>query len=57
MRPNGIEMSRPASSSNPHYTRFAAAGRVGSIELFGGGKDLVICHLGVTGVILCPEPR
>jgi hypothetical protein len=29
-------MSRPASSSNLHYTRFAAAGRVGSIELLGG---------------------
>jgi hypothetical protein len=36
--PNGLEMSRPASSSNLHYTRFAAAGRVGSIELLGGPK-------------------
>ena len=33
--PNGLEMSRPASSSSLHYTRFAAAGRVGSIELLG----------------------
>ena len=33
--PNGLEMSCPASSSNLHYTRFAAAGRVGSIELLG----------------------
>ena len=34
-RPNGLEMSRPASSSNLSWTRFAAAGRVGSIELLG----------------------
>jgi hypothetical protein len=37
--PNGLEMSRPASSSNQHYTRFAAAGRVGSIELLGGDEN------------------
>jgi len=35
-RPNGLEMSRPASSSIVSQTRFAAAGRVGSIELLGG---------------------
>jgi hypothetical protein len=33
--PNGIEMSRPASSSIVAQTRFAEAGRVGSIELLG----------------------
>ena len=33
--PNGLEMSRPASASILHQTRFAAAGRVGSIELLG----------------------
>src|SRR3990172_116706 len=33
--PNGLEMSRPASSSIVAQTRFAAAGRVGSIELLG----------------------
>jgi len=33
--PNGLEMSRPASSSIVSQTRFAAAGRVGSIELLG----------------------
>jgi hypothetical protein len=40
--PNGLEMSRPASSSNPHYTRFFAAGRVGSIELLGSGGWSVV---------------
>jgi len=30
---NGLEMSRPASASIVSQTRFAAAGRVGSIEL------------------------
>jgi len=35
--PNGLEMSRPASSSILALMRFAAAGRVGSIELLGGG--------------------
>jgi hypothetical protein len=34
--PNGLEMSRPARSWNLSQTRFAAAGRVGSIELLGG---------------------
>src|SRR3990172_4854792 len=34
--PNGLEMSRPASSSIVAQTRFGAAGRVGSIELLGG---------------------
>ena len=34
-RPNGLEMSRPASASILRQTRFAAAGRVGSIELLG----------------------
>jgi hypothetical protein len=38
--PNGLEMSRPASSSNLHYTRFAAAGRVGSIEVLGSANPL-----------------
>jgi hypothetical protein len=33
--PNGLEMSRPARSWILHQTRFAAAGRVGSIELLG----------------------
>ena len=31
--PNGLEMSRPASAQSVSRTRFAAAGRVGSIEL------------------------
>jgi len=34
--PNGLEMSRPANSSILSQTRFAAAGRGGSIELLGG---------------------
>lgn len=34
-RPNGLEMSRPASAAILHETRFAAAGRDGSIELLG----------------------
>ena len=34
--PSGLEMSRPASSSILSQTRFAAAGRGGSIELLGG---------------------
>ena len=38
--PNGLEMSRPASTSNLQYTRFAAAGRVGSIELLGRSQRL-----------------
>ena len=33
--PNGLEMSRPASAHIVSQTRFAAAGRVGSIELLG----------------------
>jgi len=44
--PNGLEIrgaplwgSRPASASNLSSTRFAAAGRVGSIELLGGAKS------------------
>ena len=32
---NGLEMSRPASAQMLSETRFAAAGRVGSIELLG----------------------
>jgi len=36
--PNGLEMSRPASSSIVSQIRFAAAGRVGSIELLGGER-------------------
>jgi len=36
--PNGLEMSRPASSSIVSQIRFAAAGRVSSIELLGGGS-------------------
>ena len=32
-RPNGLEMSRPASAHIVSGIRFAAAGRVGSIEL------------------------
>jgi hypothetical protein len=34
--PNGLELSRPASSWGVSRTRFAAAGQVGSIELLGG---------------------
>jgi len=37
--PNGLEMSRPASASILARTRFAAAGRVGSIELLGSFAD------------------
>jgi len=37
-RPNGLEMSRPASSWIVSQIRFAAAGRVGSIELLGGTR-------------------
>ena len=33
--PNGLEMSRPASSSLVSQIRFPASGRVGSIELLG----------------------
>ncbi len=33
---NGLEMSRPASSWIVSQSLFAAAGRVGSIELLGG---------------------
>ena len=33
--PNGLEMSRPASAQIVSDIRFAAAGRVGSIELLG----------------------
>ena len=33
--PNGLEMSRPASAQIVSRIRFAAAGRVGSIELLG----------------------
>ena len=33
--PNGLEMSRPASSWKLSQARFFAAGRVGSIELLG----------------------
>jgi hypothetical protein len=40
--PNGLEMSRPANSSILHQTRFAAAGRVGSIELLGGSAQLLL---------------
>ena len=36
--PNGLEMSRPASSWIVSQMRFAAAGRVGSIELLGGTR-------------------
>ena len=39
---NGLEMSRPASSSIVSKTRFAAAGRVGSIELLGGPTSLCV---------------
>jgi len=39
---NGLEMSHPASSSIVAQTRFAAAGRVGSIELFGGGHAAAV---------------
>ena len=38
--PNGLEMSRPASASIVSQIRFAAAGRVGSIELLGGIRCL-----------------
>src|SRR5262245_12788155 len=34
---NRLEMSRPASSSLVAQTRFAAAGQIGTIELFCGG--------------------
>jgi hypothetical protein len=33
---NGLEMSRPASSSLVAQARFAAVGQIGTIELFGG---------------------
>src|SRR3990170_7897712 len=42
--PNGLEMSRPASSSILHQTRFAAAGRVGSIELLGCRVIISVCE-------------
>jgi hypothetical protein len=43
--PNGLEMSRPASSQSVSRTRFAAAGRVGSIELLGRRVvALVLCY-------------
>ena len=46
---NGLEMSRPASASILHQTRFAAAGQVGSIELLGGfrqaGGALLACDI------------
>ena len=35
VRHNGLEMSRPASAWIVSQTRFAGAGRVGSIELLG----------------------
>jgi hypothetical protein len=38
--PNGLEMRRPASSSKLHYTRFAPAGRIDSIELLGRSRRL-----------------
>ena len=44
--PNGLEMSRPASSSIVSQTRFAAAGRVGSIELLGSLGN----HSGTTAI-------
>ena len=40
--PNGLEMSRPASAQIVARIRFAAAGRVGSIELFGGGMTVLL---------------
>ena len=36
--PNGLEMSRPASAWIVPQKAYAAAGRVGSIELLGGRK-------------------
>ena len=60
--PNGLEMSRPASSWNLCWTRFAAAGRVGSIELLGGrshfrglafGRELVQGHGGADECFQC----
>jgi hypothetical protein len=39
---NGLEMSRPASSSLVAQTRFAAAGQIGTIELFGGGHAAAV---------------
>src|SRR3990172_551635 len=42
--PNGLEMSRPASSSIVADIRFAAAGRVGSIELLGGDDFVESFH-------------
>ena len=40
--PNGLEMSRPASAWIVHRNAQAAAGRVGSIELFGGGLTVLL---------------
>ena len=50
-RDNGLEMSRPAGSSILHQTRFAAAGRVGSIELLGGSDYAPRCALGLAADI------
>src|SRR3990170_3605720 len=43
-------MSRPASASILHQTRFAAAGRVGSIELLGGADTVPRLHRLVPGL-------
>ena len=40
MRPNGLEMSRPASAQIVSRIRLSAAGRVGSIELLGAEAGL-----------------
>jgi hypothetical protein len=42
MAPNGLEVSRPASSQSVSRTRLAAAGRVGSIELLGRQPSRVL---------------
>ena len=38
--PNGLEMSRPASQGYYRAKAKHQAGRVGSIELLGGGNDM-----------------
>ena len=61
--PNGLEMSRPASASILHQTRFAAAGRVGSIERLceksgvnHGRWDGPVCLQGGQGCTTSEDP-
>jgi hypothetical protein len=52
---NGLEMSRPASAPNLRHTRFAAAGRVGSIELLGGRLRVLTLDGGTSCPLLQPQ--